>query len=484
MTDDDDDFPHRQPDDLSSGSASPPPHKKARFVDVANPDEFKRVMTGDEQKCMMMFDETHAISIGGREMFVQRGTFARGSYGRVKQLCERADGGGACPYVAKIVAFSDGLGKTRRECFRMEADISRMASARGFGPRVVDTFECSKFGVIIFARCDTDLAAFITTGAATTTAATAELAAKIYAVVDQMHQAGVYHQDLHVRNIMLVGGDVRVIDFGLAIPIGQPLTPFLRACDLAVLYYGKPDERGQWAHTISMCRPIKMALPPGGISRDAVRAVVTGHTSFAGSSGDCPRDPGTRCFSEHVYKHIFIDNQFKGVAAFLQQVKGDPEWSPYVVADSPSARTVCASYFQHAADEEAVVAERAKRFHDAYTAKAAKDAATEEAHARFIRVRNATNERKLKAAGVTPLPQREFAPPQPRLQRSSGTPCPKCQKGCGACPHTLNANMARPAAMAAAVAAVPQPPPPRPTRPTRPPPRALAAVPQQQELTV
>jgi predicted Ser/Thr protein kinase len=227
--------------------------------------------------------DTQKMSFMGEQMRVLAGGIS-GSYGTTRQICDDKK----CKYVVKIIN-TDG---TPAKHVVVEAETLKLASNAGVSPKYHAHKLCNGYGIIVMDRMDMTLSRFIHANALEPHEKVA-LANMVYDVVRRMHDAGIYHQDLHTGNVMVSMNrqgeviDVKVIDYGKAIVVRGGLPTFVRACDLALLYYGfaKSDRMWdrelhpwEWSET-SMCRmgmPMPRPFVHGGPSlpRAAIMAVV------------------------------------------------------------------------------------------------------------------------------------------------------------------------------------------------------------------
>jgi len=164
--------------------------------------------------------------------YTNRQPFAAGTYGSIHDVCKDA-ALQECPYVAKVIHFRDNCS---HQSFFVEQAISKRASDKGYGVPVLDSFFCNdrETGVIIYEKFDNDLVNF-----AITPAHLSSLLEKVH----DMHDDGIFHQDLFTKNVLYKKHadntiDIRITDFGLSIPVETKLDAVLRACDLVTILYG------------------------------------------------------------------------------------------------------------------------------------------------------------------------------------------------------------------------------------------------------
>lgn len=120
--------------------------------------------------------------------------------------------------------------------FEKEVTISKIASQLGVGPIFIDAFICSNnlfypvgqidyLGFIITEKWDLTLHDYLKTHQSIPS----PLADKLVYLLEQLHSAGIYHDDLSFSNIMLRMNkanpiDVTIIDYGLSDFINSPPT--------------------------------------------------------------------------------------------------------------------------------------------------------------------------------------------------------------------------------------------------------------------
>jgi tRNA A-37 threonylcarbamoyl transferase component Bud32 len=226
--------------------------------------------------------DTQSMTFMGEQMRVLAGGIS-GSYGMTRQICDDKK----CKYVVKIIdtKIIDNHGTSARHVM-VEAETLKLASNAGVSPKYHAHKLCNGHGIIVMDRMDMTLARFMYSNALEPHEKVA-LANMVYDVVRRMHDVGIYHQDLHTGNVMVsMNGqgevvDVKVIDFGKAIVVRGGLPAFVRACDLALLYYGFARDERPWGWSeSSLCRhdmPMPRPFAHGGPSlpRAAIMAVVT-----------------------------------------------------------------------------------------------------------------------------------------------------------------------------------------------------------------
>jgi hypothetical protein len=258
------------------------------------------------------------VFVDDRLMVIQGDqTLAQGRSGVIRAI---RVGSVMSPYVAKIVP---AVGVAQDVSFRMGADVSRLAGLIDVGPLISTDFMCDGQGVLVMDRLDMTLAAYIIrnyeaekSGADPVRRAHVDATMKrVFDVVTRMHDGGIFHQDLHAGNVMLraVGfevSDVRVIDFGRAIPCMRPVPSFLRACDWVTLFYGFVGDDGLW-RSAALCtvRP-PLQLSSVISNQDSIQAIqaVLGDRAIinGGSLVNPPFPPGVPNRANHamVYKCV------------------------------------------------------------------------------------------------------------------------------------------------------------------------------------
>lgn len=113
--------------------------------------------------------------------------------------------------VVKVFSVRDRPGgiESQRTAFLGEVEMGKKAHVIGVGPKILDSFVCSErhkdhHGIIIMDRIPgTSLE--IWTKRATVAKALA-MRGKVEALIEKMHRGGLFHNDLHVNNIMVTKG--------------------------------------------------------------------------------------------------------------------------------------------------------------------------------------------------------------------------------------------------------------------------------------
>jgi hypothetical protein len=261
----------------------------------------------------------------------------KGTFGHTRELC---DADSSCSeFVAKIVSFAEHLQTVSREhaarAFAMECEVSRFAGLREFGPYVYDTFTCDGNGVIVMDRMEKRLDELLLEPKQFPM----DVLQRVADVVLLMHDNGVFHQDLHVGNIMINRkGDVRVIDYGLSIPMLRPVPVYHRACDMAILHYGYINKNTNMFDHVSLCS-MKLMIPMQNNIRDRMLSdavpVVLGDHLLALSDGSCPtRNVRSDIVVRHdiVYKNVFLEHQHNPLISLrVLRMMYENNWYPHIV---------------------------------------------------------------------------------------------------------------------------------------------------------
>jgi hypothetical protein len=154
------------------------------------------------------------------------GRMARGSPTYAACVQQNTD----CRYVAKIVALA---GDKDERSFRVESAIAQHASDFKYGVPVVNKILCegggqhATYGILIMERFEQTLEDRLNAKTLTPGAINALLVC-----LKRMHSAGIWHNDLHVKNIMFQGDDVRIIDFGNAYPFFKEVPLLVKMLDV------------------------------------------------------------------------------------------------------------------------------------------------------------------------------------------------------------------------------------------------------------
>jgi predicted Ser/Thr protein kinase len=107
-----------------------------------------------------------------------------------------------------------------QDAFENEVAMGRKAHGLGIGPRVIDAFVCASphnalYGIIVMERVNGKQLNRWMAGAKPVQVAA--LRDKLYTMLETMHAAGLYHNDLHTENVMVTpSGKPVIIDFGFA----------------------------------------------------------------------------------------------------------------------------------------------------------------------------------------------------------------------------------------------------------------------------
>jgi len=152
------------------------------------------------------------------------GILGFGSKGIVYRACDDV---GRCGYVAKIEPLQGELDYKR---WYVETVVTMHASKSGVAPRFLESGLCMtdgdrvRNGFFISERYD---------GSLEGEAVAAPAAERMLVLIARMHEAGIYHQDLHLGNFVQRDGgrDIRVIDFGMSIYFPEGVPARLRAHD-------------------------------------------------------------------------------------------------------------------------------------------------------------------------------------------------------------------------------------------------------------
>lgn len=125
--------------------------------------------------------------------------------------------------VTKLIQLFQPRGRNRgaREVFDSEVDMMKRAARLGVGPAVHDSYACcSKFGacygVIVMDRVKGVTLREWLNGQRTPKQIETVREALLGAI-EKLHKGGVYHNDLHPGNIIVVNNkEIRIIDYGMA----------------------------------------------------------------------------------------------------------------------------------------------------------------------------------------------------------------------------------------------------------------------------
>ena len=170
---------------------------------------------------------------------IENHILGEGSYGKVMVACNN----NVCEYVAKIITFDFSRYDARYvyNLFFAECLITQFAGDKGFGCPVKTFYLCDegKKGVIIMEKYEKDLETI-------KNSLTLEDMKQIIDKVTTMHEYGILHRDLFLKNTMYKTvndkKDIRIIDFGLTIPFEHKIPLPFRAIDYLNLISDIPDE--------------------------------------------------------------------------------------------------------------------------------------------------------------------------------------------------------------------------------------------------
>lgn len=176
----------------------------------------------DEKSCW------ETVAAGGFQIKTDQ-KLGSGYFATAYAACSKA---GPCHYIAKVSKFRTFFGSVFVEFvnFQREVMVATLAGELGCGPKVYAAYTCSKRnqGVIIMDKIDA------VASEALNPSQTGDLVRK----VNLLHDAGILHQDLALRNVLLdKDNHCWIIDYGLALIVAQPMLPALQAYDTASLFY-------------------------------------------------------------------------------------------------------------------------------------------------------------------------------------------------------------------------------------------------------
>jgi tRNA A-37 threonylcarbamoyl transferase component Bud32 len=179
----------------------------------------------DEKTCW----EAVAVAGAGKSFKVRRDQkLGSGYFATAYTACADATD---CQYIAKVSKFKTFFGSIFVEFvnFQREVFIAALAGEIGCGPKVYAAYTCDKRnqGVIIMDKIN----------AVATEALSPEQTQNLVQKVNLLHEAGILHQDLALRNVLVTANRCWIIDYGLAVLVTQPMLPALEAYDTASLFY-------------------------------------------------------------------------------------------------------------------------------------------------------------------------------------------------------------------------------------------------------
>lgn len=163
-----------------------------------------------------------------------------GTYGTVTEAClsiEECEGK-QYPYAVKIVELRSAQDRIE---FLLEAAIAKFASERGYGVPVIQSFICNQGneGMLIMRRLRSVRHSVLTVNQMV----------DFYEMVRRMHNDGILHCDLFLRNVLRGGGGsatdsnrLYIADFGLAFVMADAVPNPLRVTDLVGFLTGEPQD--------------------------------------------------------------------------------------------------------------------------------------------------------------------------------------------------------------------------------------------------
>lgn len=161
-----------------------------------------------------------------------------GTYGTVTEAClsiEECEGK-QYPYAVKIVELRSPQDRIE---FLLEAAIAKFASERGYGVPVIQSFICNQGneGMLIMRRLRSVRHSVLTVNQMV----------DFYEMVHRMHNDGILHCDLFLRNVLRGGGPsdgtrLYIADFGLAFVMADAVPNPLRVTDLVGFLTGEPQD--------------------------------------------------------------------------------------------------------------------------------------------------------------------------------------------------------------------------------------------------
>lgn len=158
-----------------------------------------------------------------------------GGYGAIYPavLANQLQSSSSCIFVAKVITEAD------EASFEYEVALSVKAGTRGYGPKIhAHKLDClRRLGFLIMDRWQGDMD--------DQQLYDSQELEEMLRQMDKMHQDGVFHQDLYLRNVLYRHRNGRrefcITDYGLAFQLDAPVIGTLRAADAASLIYGIYD---------------------------------------------------------------------------------------------------------------------------------------------------------------------------------------------------------------------------------------------------
>ena len=160
-----------------------------------------------------------------------------GTYGTVTEAClsiEECEGK-QYPYAVKIVELRSAQDRIE---FLLEAAIAKFASERGYGVPVIQSFICNQGneGILIMRRLRSVRHSVLTVNQMV----------DFYEMVHRMHNDGILHCDLFLRNVLRGSPSdpnrLYIADFGLAFVMADAVPNPLRVTDLVGFLTGEPQD--------------------------------------------------------------------------------------------------------------------------------------------------------------------------------------------------------------------------------------------------
>lgn len=157
-----------------------------------------------------------------------------GTYGETYKACLKK----SCKYIAKLVELKH---QSELQNFSLESQLAIHTGELGIGPKIERTIVCAGpdrfFGIMLMERMVADVDDLINDGYFTP-----EYSRSIVKLVHKMHEAGIWHNDLHRANIMFNDKfQFKIIDFGMSWPLFTPVPILLQLTDQLNWIVGRHD---------------------------------------------------------------------------------------------------------------------------------------------------------------------------------------------------------------------------------------------------
>ena len=114
-----------------------------------------------------------------------------------------------------LLKYQRGKSKRKQNTLLKEINIQMMASKIGISPKIYEAYKCDTgVGFIMETLPGDTYKQFLWSGALSNNYKINEYMDKLLKVVEKMHDKRIFHNDLHMNNVMINNDDIKIIDFG------------------------------------------------------------------------------------------------------------------------------------------------------------------------------------------------------------------------------------------------------------------------------